>query len=154
MTSWVATLSVRTNTTMRCLRSLRMVPYPWKWLNLFDDVLDSLIIRAERLAQRMLKRNLGDRTWNAGEISSDLRRLNDDVQNYLSVHTVNDIFFFVIILVYAKFSNWRFEHLTSYTRKFPDIFSVSMNADNPPDQTLNIRVCSPTIWKRSWSRSA
>ena len=60
---------------------------------MFDDVLDSFIIRAERLAQRLLKRNLGDRTWNAGEISSDLRRLNDDVQNYLSVHTVNNHFF-------------------------------------------------------------
>ena len=81
---------------MRYLRSLSMIPEPSKWLNLLDDVLDSLIIRAERLAQRLLKRNLGDRTWNAGEISSDLRRLNDDVQNYLSVHTVN-IFFIIII---------------------------------------------------------
>ena len=68
-----------------------------KWLNLFDDVPDSFIIRTERLAQRLLKRNLGDRTWNAGEISLDLRRLNDDVQNYLSVHTVNDLNFLVII---------------------------------------------------------
>ena len=77
---------------MRYLRSLSTIPEPSKWFNLFDDVLDSFIIRTERLAQRMLKRNLGDRTWNAGEISSDLRRLNDDVQNYLSVHTVGIIF--------------------------------------------------------------
>jgi hypothetical protein len=47
--------------------------------------------RTQRLAQRLLKRNLGDRTWNTGEISSELRRLNDDVQNYLSVHTVSNI---------------------------------------------------------------
>ena len=86
------TLSVRTNTTTRCPRSLSMVFYlsrKKRLLNLlFDDVLDSFITRTERLAQRLLKRNLGDRTWNAGEISSELRRLNDDVQNYLSVHTV------------------------------------------------------------------
>ena len=59
---------------------------------MFDDALDSFITRTQRLAQRLLKRNLGDRTWNTGEISSELRRLNDDVQNYLSVHTVSDIF--------------------------------------------------------------
>jgi hypothetical protein len=66
------------------------------FIKLFDDVLDSFITRTERLAQRLLKRNLGDRTWNAGEISSDLRRLNDDVQNYLSVHTVSNILFVII----------------------------------------------------------
>ena len=53
-----------------------------------ESFLDSFITRAQRVAQRLLKRNLGDRTWHAGEISSELRRLNDDVQNYLSVHTV------------------------------------------------------------------
>ena len=58
---------------------------------LFDDVLDSFITRTQRVAQRLLKRNLGDRTWNSGEISSELRRLNDDVQNYLNVHTVSNI---------------------------------------------------------------
>ena len=61
---------------------------------MFDDVLDSFITRAQKLAQRLLKRNLGDRTWNAVEISSELRRLNDDVQSYLSVHTVSISFFF------------------------------------------------------------
>ena len=85
---------------MRYLRSLSTIPEPSKWLNLFDDVLDSFIIRTERLAQRMLKRNLGDRTWNAGEISSDLRRLNDDVQNYLSVHTVGNILLVIIPSAY------------------------------------------------------
>ena len=50
-----------------------------------------MITRTQRVAQRLLKRNLGDLTWNAGEISSELRRLNDDVQNYLNVHTVSDI---------------------------------------------------------------
>ena len=66
--------------------------------SLFDDVLDSFITRTLRLAQRLLKRDLGDCTWNAGEISSDLRRLNDDVQNYLSVHhdTVSNILFVII----------------------------------------------------------
>jgi hypothetical protein len=59
---------------------------------MFNDVLDSFVTRTQRLAQRLLKRNLGDRTWNNGEISSELRRLNDDVQNYLSVHTVSNIF--------------------------------------------------------------
>ena len=49
-------------------------------------VLDSFITRAQRLAQRLLKPNLGDRTWNAGKISTELRRLNDDVSNYLTVH--------------------------------------------------------------------
>ena len=54
--------------------------------------LNSFITRTQRLAQRLLKRNLADRTWNTGEISSELRRLNDDVQNYLNVHMVSDIF--------------------------------------------------------------
>ena len=58
---------------------------------MFDDALDSFITRTQRLAQRLLKRNLGDRTWNAGEISLELRRLNDDIQNYLSVHTVSNV---------------------------------------------------------------
>ena len=48
-------------------------------------------MRTQRVAERLLKRNLGDRTWNASEISSELRRLNDDVQNYLSVHTVSHV---------------------------------------------------------------
>ena len=60
---------------------------------MFIDFLDSFITRTQRLAQRLLKRNLADRTWNTGEISSELRRLNDDVQNYLSVHTVSNIYF-------------------------------------------------------------
>ena len=59
---------------------------------MFDDVLNSFITRTQRLAQRLLKRNLADRTWNSGEISSELKRLNDDVQNYLNVHMVSDIF--------------------------------------------------------------
>ena len=88
------TLSVRMNTTMRCPRSLSMVPDPSKMFvkTIFDDLLDSFITRTQRLAQRLLKRNLADRTWNSSEISSEIRRLNDDVQNYLSVHTVSDIF--------------------------------------------------------------
>ena len=69
-------------------RSFKNVCY----YTLFDDVLDSFITRTQKLAQRLLKRNLGDRTWNTGEISSELKRLNDDVQNYLSVHTVSNIF--------------------------------------------------------------
>jgi len=48
----------------------------------------SLIERTQRIAQRLLKRSLGDRTWNASEITAEIRRLNDDLQNYLSVHTV------------------------------------------------------------------
>ncbi|TFK29554.1 hypothetical protein FA15DRAFT_752670 [Coprinopsis marcescibilis] len=39
----------------------------------------------------MLKRSLGDRTWNAGEISSELRRLNEDVQTFLSLHTIKTL---------------------------------------------------------------
>ena len=91
MRARVVTLSVRMNTTMRCPWSLSMFPDPLNFLvkTLFDDVHDSFITRIQRLAQRFLKRNLGDRTWNTGEISSELRRLNDDVQNYLSVHTVS-----------------------------------------------------------------
>ena len=72
-------------------RSFKNVCY----YTLFDDVLqvDSFITCTQRLAQRLLKRNLGNRTWNTGEISSELRRLIiDDVQNYLSVHTVSNVF--------------------------------------------------------------
>ncbi|KAH6902474.1 hypothetical protein BKA70DRAFT_1520857 [Coprinopsis sp. MPI-PUGE-AT-0042] len=35
--------------------------------------------------------SLGGRTWNAGEITGDLRRLNEDVQAFLSVHTVKTL---------------------------------------------------------------
>lgn len=48
-----------------------------------------MITRTERVTRRMLKRSLGDRTWNAREIASDLRRLNEDAQTFLSVHTVS-----------------------------------------------------------------
>jgi hypothetical protein len=39
----------------------------------------------------MLKRSLGGRTWNAGEIAGDLRRLNEDVKMFLSIHTVRQL---------------------------------------------------------------
>ena len=82
---------------MRCLQSLSMAQRPTIQNCLFDDFLGtSFITRTQRLAQRLLKRNLADRTWNTGEISSELRRLNDDVQNYLSVHTVSNFFFEII----------------------------------------------------------
>ncbi|KAJ7352378.1 hypothetical protein DFH08DRAFT_858698 [Mycena albidolilacea] len=57
----------------------------------YNDALTAIsdvILRTERLTQRLLKRSLGDRTWNSREISSEIRRLNEDVKNYLSVHTV------------------------------------------------------------------
>jgi len=82
------------------------------WGTFVEWFLDSLIICTQRVAQRLLKRNLGDRTWNASEISSELRRLNDDVQTYLSVHTVSH--------VHCTFRcrltwNWSFGCLTSYS---------------------------------------
>ncbi|KAJ3545748.1 hypothetical protein NMY22_g2314 [Coprinellus aureogranulatus] len=62
----------------------------------YEDSLSTvfeLISRAERLSRRMLKRSLGDRTWNAREITNDLRRLNEDVQAFLSVHTIQAVDF-------------------------------------------------------------
>ena len=47
-------------------RSFKNVCY-----TLFDDVLDSFVTCTQRLVQRLLKRNLGDPTWNTGEISED-----------------------------------------------------------------------------------
>ncbi|KAJ7841364.1 hypothetical protein B0H14DRAFT_2586961 [Mycena olivaceomarginata] len=58
----------------------------------YNDALTAIsdvILRTERLTQRLLKRSLGDRTWNSREISSEIRRLNEDVKNYLSVHTIS-----------------------------------------------------------------
>ncbi|KAJ3545755.1 hypothetical protein NMY22_g2313 [Coprinellus aureogranulatus] len=58
----------------------------------YEDSLSAvfeLITRTERVSRRMLKRSLGDRTWNAGEITNDLRHLNEDAQTFLSVHTVD-----------------------------------------------------------------
>lgn len=60
----------------------------------YNDALTSisnLITRTQKVAQRLLKRNLGDRTWNVSEIVMELRRLNEDVHSYLSVHTVSNI---------------------------------------------------------------
>ncbi|TEB27331.1 hypothetical protein FA13DRAFT_1794944 [Coprinellus micaceus] len=60
----------------------------------YEDSLSAvfeLITRTERVTRRMLKRSLGDRTWNAGEIASDLRRLNEDAQTFLSVHTIKTL---------------------------------------------------------------
>ncbi|KAF7330258.1 hypothetical protein MVEN_02463500 [Mycena venus] len=52
-------------------------------------VISDIILRTERLTQRLLKRSLGDRTWNALEISLEISRLNEDLKNYLSVHTIS-----------------------------------------------------------------
>lgn len=60
----------------------------------YNDALTSisnLITRTQKVAQRLLKRNLGDRTWNVSEIVMELRRLNEDVHSYLSVHTVRTL---------------------------------------------------------------
>lgn len=60
----------------------------------YNDALTTIsdfISRAQSGAQKLLKRNLGDRTWNTSEISTELRRLNDDVQFYLSVHTLRTL---------------------------------------------------------------
>jgi hypothetical protein len=68
-----------------------------------------LIERSQRLIQRLLKRSLGDRTWNRDEISSELKRINLDVQSYLSVHTVGIMFVFIFavlnILLYRSGSS-------------------------------------------------
>ncbi|KAF8162859.1 hypothetical protein B0H34DRAFT_794627 [Crassisporium funariophilum] len=52
-------------------------------------VLFNLIERSQRLLQRLLKRSLGDRTWNRDEIATEINRINLDVQNFMSVHTVS-----------------------------------------------------------------
>ncbi|KAF8161676.1 hypothetical protein B0H34DRAFT_796422 [Crassisporium funariophilum] len=54
-------------------------------------VLYDLIERSQRVLQRLLKRSLGDRTWNRDEITTELGRINLDVQNYMSVHTIKTI---------------------------------------------------------------
>ncbi|KAJ6570097.1 hypothetical protein DFH09DRAFT_1154033 [Mycena vulgaris] len=51
-------------------------------------VISDVILRTERISQRLLKRSLGDRTWNRAEIASEISRLNEDLKNYLSVHTI------------------------------------------------------------------
>ncbi|KAJ7154501.1 hypothetical protein C8R46DRAFT_911393 [Mycena filopes] len=53
------------------------------------NTISDLIRRSEKLGQRMLKRSLGDRTWNAGEIAAEIKSMNEDVQTYLSVHSVS-----------------------------------------------------------------
>ncbi|KAJ7155031.1 hypothetical protein C8R46DRAFT_910945, partial [Mycena filopes] len=53
------------------------------------NTISDLIRRSEKLGQRMLKRSLGDRTWNAGEIAAEIKAMNEDVQTYLSVHSVS-----------------------------------------------------------------
>ncbi|TFK29558.1 hypothetical protein FA15DRAFT_610192 [Coprinopsis marcescibilis] len=60
----------------------------------YNDALTTvseLISRTQRLTRRMLKRSLGDRTWNSGEIAADLRRLNEDVQTFLSLHAIKTL---------------------------------------------------------------
>ncbi|KAJ7152799.1 hypothetical protein C8R46DRAFT_1301987 [Mycena filopes] len=52
------------------------------------NAISDLIRRSEKLGQRMLKRSLGDRTWNAGEITAEMKSMNEDVQTYLSVHSI------------------------------------------------------------------
>ncbi|KAF8148063.1 hypothetical protein B0H34DRAFT_803183 [Crassisporium funariophilum] len=54
-------------------------------------VLYDLIERSQRVLQRLLKRSLGDRTWNRDEITTELGRINLDVQNYMSVHTIRTV---------------------------------------------------------------
>ncbi|KAJ7510470.1 hypothetical protein B0H11DRAFT_1959242 [Mycena galericulata] len=43
---------------------------------------------------RLLRRSLGDRTWNRGEIAAEINRLNEDLKNYMGVHTVNPLLLF------------------------------------------------------------
>ncbi|KAH7927431.1 hypothetical protein BV22DRAFT_1193589 [Leucogyrophana mollusca] len=47
-----------------------------------------LVRRAERITRMQLQRSLGDRTWNRNEIASEIKRLRDDIDNYLSAHTI------------------------------------------------------------------
>ncbi|KAH8798083.1 hypothetical protein DL96DRAFT_1639877 [Flagelloscypha sp. PMI_526] len=57
----------------------------------YNDALTAvfdLIKRSEKLSQRILKRSLGDRTWNAGSITAEIKSLNEDVQVYLNVHAI------------------------------------------------------------------
>jgi hypothetical protein len=49
----------------------------------------------------MLKRSLGDKTWNAGEITAEMRSLNEDVQTYLSIHAVSFIAFTLSVSITA-----------------------------------------------------
>ncbi|TFK29557.1 hypothetical protein FA15DRAFT_700142 [Coprinopsis marcescibilis] len=55
------------------------------------SIVSDFVGKTQRLTRRMLKRSLGDRTWNAGEISAELRRLNEDVQTFLSLHTIKTL---------------------------------------------------------------
>ncbi|KAJ7766097.1 hypothetical protein B0H16DRAFT_1717325 [Mycena metata] len=57
----------------------------------YEDALTtvtSLVERSQRLTQRMLKRSLGDRTWRRDEISSEIKRISNDVDMFLNVHTI------------------------------------------------------------------
>ena len=45
--------------------------------------------RAQRATQRQLKRSLGDFTWNRDEIAVELKRISNDLNNYLPGHTVS-----------------------------------------------------------------
>jgi len=57
----------------------------------YNDALSAIfdiITHTQTLTQRLVKRNLFDRTWNTSQIASEISKLNDDVQNYLNVHMV------------------------------------------------------------------
>jgi hypothetical protein len=66
--------------------------FPILQVCLFDDFLVSLIARSRRVAERLQRRNLFYHTWNTGDISSEIRKLNEEVQNYLSVHVVGNVY--------------------------------------------------------------
>lgn len=72
-------------------------------LKTFDDSCRhfSVILRTERISQRLLKRSLGDRTWNRAEIAAEINRLNEDLKNYMGAHTVNAL----LILVSMNITN-------------------------------------------------
>ncbi|KAJ7116465.1 hypothetical protein C8R44DRAFT_739177 [Mycena epipterygia] len=53
-----------------------------------SDALSAVKTIYSIISKRLLKRSLGDRTWNRSEIASEIARLNEDLKNYLSVHTI------------------------------------------------------------------
>lgn len=59
----------------------------------------SLVRRAQRAAQKLLKRSLGVRIWSRGDIAAELKRISDDLDLYLNVHTVCSTFQYAFIEV-------------------------------------------------------
>ncbi|KAJ7938368.1 hypothetical protein B0H13DRAFT_1942690 [Mycena leptocephala] len=56
------------------------------------SVISSLVERSHRVTQRILKRSLGDRTWRRDDIALEIKRITADVDTYLNVHVLTELF--------------------------------------------------------------